>query len=154
MTTGITSAKALRLTRHLLTGVVIVLSIVLIAMVIPPLERQMDRWGLSPRHENMTEVYVPNADKVPTKYKSGKAQNVDFAIRNLEGKQTTYKYTITATKKNGGVVMELKKGSITLNQGEMSNIHEQVTIRDMGKRVHLEVKLSNGQSIGYWVTQE
>jgi hypothetical protein len=154
MTSGITSVKALRLTQHLLTGVVILLTIVLIAMLVPPMERQMDRWGLMPRHETMTEVYVPDADKVPSKYKDGKAQNVDFAIRNLEGKKTTYKYTITATKENGRVVMELKKGSITLNQGEMSNIHEQVTIRDMGKRVHLEVKLSNGQSIGYWVTQE
>lgn len=143
-----------RIFRLALATLVAFAAVFLLALVMPSIERHLDKWGLLPRHEQLTELYIPNAKNLPASYTPGEEHTVLFEIRNLEGEAQTYNYIITARKESGGVVMELDKGSIRVDSNQTRDVQLSATLHDLGKRIYVQVELSNGQKVGYWLGHE
>jgi len=140
--------------RHALAMVVGLLAIIVMAIAMPHLTRQLDGWGLLPRHERLTELYLPDAESLAHTYTAGSPHDVRFEIRNLEGATQTYRYTVTVRQENGKGTTKIDNGSVTLRNGESSDVRLSAELKDLGKRVYIEIALSNGQEIGYWLEQE
>ena len=128
--TPLTSQNIWQLLRYVLSAVVVLLSVILLALAMPHLENQLNRWGLLPRHEQMTELYVSDPKKLPKTYAPGKNHTVVFTVRNLEGRTTGYAYTLTASKFNHRVI--IGEGSVALKQNESRKIRLTTNFEDTG----------------------
>jgi hypothetical protein len=119
-----------------------------------PLERQLNRWGLLPRHEQLTELYIRNGSRQAGAYKPGQVHTVAFEVRNLEAETKTYSYAITVSDADGRAILNLKEGDLTIKQGETRRVNMRTTLQDIGEVVYISIGLSNGQAVGYWLEKE
>jgi len=121
--------------------------IVLLTVTMPAIERQLDRWGLLPKAQPLTELYLP-AGRAPDDYSPGRSSTVTFTIHNLQGMTVTHRYVVTA--EGSGQKQKLAEGTVTLQNNETRTIHASVTVPDVGKQAHISVSLAGGPQISYW----
>jgi hypothetical protein len=122
-----------------------------------PIEHQLDHWGLLPRHQQMTELFASDPEHLPKTYAPGQSQTVAFSVHNLTNTTATYHYTITAAStplagQNTGTT--LATGSVQLGNNNSRQINTAVQLSDLGKHIYIQVQLSSGQTIGYWLSRE
>jgi hypothetical protein len=104
-----------------------------------------------PQHQQLTELSVANPQQLPKTYRIGQSQAVQFSVRNRTGSATTYTYVITETNPAGNRLAQLGTGSITTAANSTTVVSQIIVPADLGKRVHINVQLNTGLSVGYWV---
>jgi hypothetical protein len=124
------------------------------AFAMPSIERQLDRWGLLPRQEQLTELSITRTQDLPKTYTPDGNHQIAFTLHNLEGHTTTYEYAVTFRTADGKTVSTLDRGVLTLKKDETKAVWLQTQLPDAGKHAYIHVTLSNSQSIGYWLERE
>jgi hypothetical protein len=119
-----------------------VLIVAALALGMPAIERQMDRWQLLPGAQHLTELYLEDAEAIPHAYQPGQQVAAGFAITNRTGSFRTYHYTITEISSDGSQRAELASGSIDVNTGDTGTVLKNVTPADFGKRVNIRISLT------------
>lgn len=165
-----TSAKGASITRFLkissyflaTCGVIGLGSMVLINKEVIAI--QLNDWHLSPRNQDLTELYFTDYRTLPKSLKAGSAHTVTFTVHNLERKRTTYQYSLIAAPENSDTKQELGHGEITLAPERSQVITETITIPALSERIAIKVNLAyqgvtfgdnapsqQAQTIHYWV---
>ena len=125
--------------------------IALLAVSMPAIERQLNRWQLLPQHQQLTELALDNPAQLPKTYSLGQDHAVQFVVHNRSTQDVTYSYTITENNPAGNRHAQLGSGSVQVPANSTVHVSKVVVPADLGVRVHLAVQLDNGLSVGYWV---
>jgi hypothetical protein len=123
---------------------------IILALSMPVIERQLNRWQLLPQHEQLTELSL-DAAQLPTSYQVGRDQTVRFTIYNRTNSTITYRFVISETNPSGTRKAQLGTGSVTVAANGSITTEETIVPADLGKRVHINLALDNGQNVGYWM---
>jgi hypothetical protein len=126
-----------------------VLVTVVLALAMPAIERQLNRWQLLPQHEQLTELSLDSM-QLPTSYQIGHDQTMRFTIHNRTNSAATYTYVITETNPAGTRKAQLATGSVTVAAHSTVTTAQTILPADLGKRVHVNLQLNTGLSVGYW----
>jgi hypothetical protein len=140
--------------RRVLFALITLEIVIVLALLTPALERQLNAWGLLPQHQQMTELYITNAHDVVHTYTPQEQQFFAFSVHNLQDTPQMYGYRVTATTEDNGVIMVLDQGEVTLGHDGVYSKAAKYKLYDMGKRTHIQVELSNGQKVGYWMDRK
>src|SRR3989344_1604571 len=62
----------------------------------------IDTFGLSAKHTPLTELFFTDYLALPTTIKAGQTVPIDFTIRNVEGTDVQYPYTVYLVTTGGG----------------------------------------------------
>jgi uncharacterized membrane protein len=136
-----------------ITGVAVIIALLLVNAGMPALERQLNQWGMLPRHEALTELYFTNASALPEKYSLSTPQTVHFTVQNHEARTMHYRYTVRASSQDKSQKQELDTSSFTLQPGGVKQVSVPAQLIDLGRHVYISVSLSTNEQIGYWVKQ-
>lgn len=115
------------------------------------LKNQLEKWRMLPEPERLTELYLTNSRNIPGSYTPGVSLPADFTVHNLEGRATTYNYTIAEQADNGTASYVLAKGSFSLNQNQTKAVRAAVTPLDMGERAKVTIRLTDDIAVDYWI---
>ncbi|HSW99050.1 MAG TPA: hypothetical protein VLF71_04375 [Candidatus Saccharimonadales bacterium] len=125
--------------------------VMVLALGMPAIERQLGRRQLLPQHQQLTELSLINPEQLPKTYQSGQNTTVRFQVRNRTTLAQVYTYTITETNPAGNRLARLASGQVTVSANGMATASKTVVPADLSTRVYLKVQLDNGLSVGYWV---
>jgi len=144
-----------RPSRFLVTAsITAVIALLLANAAMPAIERQLDRWGMLPRHEALTELYFTDASALQKTYSTSTPQTLSFTVTNREGRTMQYRAMVRASSEDKSQKQELATRSFSLESGKTAQVQLPVTIMDLGRRVYISVTLSNNEQIGYWVRKQ
>jgi hypothetical protein len=77
--------------------------------------------GVLDRDEQFTELYFPDRRALPVTVAPGAPIAFDFALHNVEGEATSYRWK--ASVSSGAGATELGHGAVRLGNGEARRIH-------------------------------
>lgn len=98
--------------------------------------------NLVPITETFTELYFDDYSKLPTKSVVGEAINFSFTVHNLEGKTTTYPYSVYFEYPSGQKVT-LKTGQLIIPNGEFGNVNVNYVFKTSNLYGKVYVRLNN-----------
>lgn len=126
-----------------------------LALGMPSIERQLNRWQLLPTHQQLTELSVNDPESLPKTYQAGQTLPVSFSIANRTTVLRTYSYRITESNATSMQTIELASGSIDIADGDAAAILKNVTPQNMGKQVNIKITLvgENGLNLNYWLAR-
>ena len=127
--------------KYVLIGGVIILAVFFIVLSKIPI-------GIEP----LTELYFNNHTNLPTEIKQNQTYNFSFTINNLEYKNMTYNYVITAEYDNK--TMNITNKYVTLVNNQSISIPETYMITENFTRAKILVTIKNTQTIDFWVTKK
>jgi hypothetical protein len=138
-----------------LTGVLVsVIVIAGLALSMPAIERQLNRWQLLPQHEQLIELSLDDPEQLAKTYQPGQDQTVRFTVGNRTNNNANYTYTITETDVMGERTVQLAADTAIVAAGDLAATAKHITLADLDKRVYIRVQLSNGVSVGYWLQKQ
>ncbi len=126
---------------------------------------QLYAWKLIPRPERLTELYFTDHTNLPKTYKPDETQVVKFTVRNLEYRDTDYKYVVGVMNEDETEeLLDRASGEIQLTHDQYKNVEVPITITAKGPRAKIvvtiyyqgikfgeDVPTDQEQSIHYWV---
>jgi hypothetical protein len=140
-----------RYRRPVLVSSVIILLIMMILLK-PFFDRQLDNWKLLPEHERLTELYFTHPNTLPGYYVPGSSQFVSFTTHNIEYNTTLYSYNIIEQSSDGTQSIIEDSGTFRLRQNQYKYIVDPVKLTNLGKRIKVYVQLTNEhESIDFWL---
>lgn len=77
--------------------------------------------GVLDRDEQFTELYFPDRRALPVTVAAGAPISFDFALHNLEGEATSYRWKAVVSA--GGSAADLGRDDVRLESGEVRRIH-------------------------------
>lgn len=110
-------------------------------------------YHLLPEPETLTELYFEDHLNLPKKLVLNKSYNFSFTIHNLEYKDMTYSYQISAISNEW--TEKITKGEKTLKHDEYATIPVEFKLKNKADRVKIEVNLIDlSQPIHFWMEGE
>jgi uncharacterized membrane protein len=117
---------------------------------IAPVLREAVALATTKKPETFTELYFGDHIDLPKKIEIGKKQSFSFTIHNLEYKDMTYKYEISAFDDEAD--RSIYSDSVNLSHDEYKTIGGSYTVATASGRIKIEVLLVNkNQSIHFWL---
>ena len=136
----------------LLTVFSVEITIFLVGIVLlnPPLFlKDFSELAFSKKPETFTELYFTDHLSLPKQIKQGVPYYFEFTVHNLEYKDFTYVYEVTAD------TLILENGQFSLKHDETKTIPITFRISQPFERTKITVNLVNkNQPIHFWIEQE
>jgi hypothetical protein len=131
---------------------VLALIIVLVtALNLDVINRQLHAWKLLPQPQNVTELYFTDHRKLPASYTPGETQQVAFSIRNNSDRDVTYTYVVNEQSEDGKQYREVTRRAILVPRNSTQSIDIPVVRTDFGDRARVGIFIANSnQTINYW----
>lgn len=120
----------------------------------PSIQNQLNRWGLLPHPEQITELYFANPGNLSSTYKPNQAQTLTFAVSNHQDHIIRYAYTIGGSDNPSVAKQVLASDIFTVKPGHTIHLTVQFTPQDLGDKTYISCKLSTGEQIGFWVKKK
>lgn len=115
----------------------------------PSFFKDISRLALSKQPETFTELYFTDHLSLPKQIKQGVPYHFEFTVHNLEYKDFTYVYEVTAD------TLILENGQFLLKHDEIKTIPVTFRIVQPFERMKITVNLVNkNQPIHFWVERE
>ena len=129
--------------------VIIVIILGLLLFNWPSFVIKVPTFALSKRPETYTELYFTDHLNLPKQLEPETQYEFEFSVHNLEYKDFTYVYEITATDENGEIILD--KGQFLLKHDEVEDVGVTFQIPESFKRIKISVNLVNkNQIIHFW----
>ena len=88
----------------------------------------IDTFELSAKHTPLTELFFTDYLALPATIQAGQTVPIDFAIRNLEGEDMRYPYTVYLIT-TGGRRIEVVEGNVEVANQEVAAFHTSYTFK-------------------------
>ena len=133
--------------------VIIVIILGLLLFNWPTFVIKIPNIALSKRPETYTELYFTDHLSLPKQLKLKTQYEFAFNIHNLEYKDFTYLYEVTATDEKHEIILD--KGQFFLKHDEIGNVEVTFQISEPFERIKISVNLVNkNQMIHFWGKRE
>lgn len=110
--------------------------------------------ALSKRPESYTELYFTDHLSLPKQLKLGTQYGFEFSIHNLEHKDFTYVYEVTATDEEGEIILD-GRSELFLKHDEIGNVDVAFQTPESFEQIKISVNLVNkNQTIHFWGERE
>jgi len=109
----------------------------------------LNQYKLLPQPEPFTELYFEDHLKLPKLHKINEPYSFKFTVHNLENKDFTYNYLVTATASDSASILD--KGKFSLKSDQSKTFKENFRIRLPYQKVKFNIDLPNkNQSIHFY----
>lgn len=101
--------------------------------------KEMEKLKLLPEAEHFTELYFQNYKDLPQNVTAGQTVSFSFAVRNLEGEDQGYKYSVYF--ESDGSRAPIDSGEVMIKDNETQTIDEVYIFKDNDKKGKVVVEL-------------
>ena len=106
-----------------------------------PLYTNLEKIGLRAAHTPLTELFFTDYLALPATIQAGQTVSVDFTIRNVEGTDMQYPYTVYLIT-TGGRRIEVANGITEVANEKVAAVHTSYTFKSNSLPVTFYVELS------------
>ena len=132
--------------------VVIILGLMLFNW--PSFVIKVPTFALSKRPETYTELYFTDHLSLPKHLEPETQYEFEFSVHNLEYKDFTYIYEVTATDEKGEIILD-GRSQLLLKHDETGNVDVAFQTPESFERIKISVNLvDKGQMIHFWGERE
>lgn len=140
-------------TKEIITYIAIICVFVLFVLITEggskTVNSALRRLNLVPIAETFTELYFDDYSKLPTKSVAGEPIAFSFTIHNLEGKDTTYPYTVYFEYPSGQKIT-IKNGQVVVPNNGYGKVNIKYNFQTSNLYGKVYVKLNNlNQNINF-----
>lgn len=129
-----------------------------------PIHDKLNSWKLLPTTRVFTELYFSKLSSIPPHYPESNIQKLNFTVKNIEGRQTEYKYQVIQSS-NGYPDKVLAEDSFALRPNESKEIIPSIYTEHRSVKAMIQVRLTfkrikdkqvteQTQTIHYWINNK
>ena len=134
--------------------VIIVIILGLMLFNWPSFVIKVPTFALSKRPETYTELYFTDHLNLPKQLEPETQYEFEFSVHNLEYKDFTYIYEVTATDEKGEIILD-GRSQLLLKHDETGNVDVAFQTPESFERIKISVNLvDKGQMIHFWGERE